>query len=125
MNVEMTLLQRARAHLALSPLERALLRLLKALAVTALLATLPVLSDLCNALATNQLNVDWRAWGLRLLVAAGTALVFALQKYYAAQGDGPPITPAAPPGAPAPTLWAMPTSRAGSDAAPPPSLPVQ
>jgi hypothetical protein len=113
-----TMLQRARAHLALSPLERALLRLLKALALTALLATLPVLSDLCNALATNQLNVDWRAWGLRLLVAAGTALVFALQKYYAAQGDGPPITPA-PPANAAPMLWAMPTGRAGNDAAPP------
>lgn len=118
--MNMTMLQRARAHLALSPLERALLRLIKAMIVTALLATLPVLSDLCNALATNQLTIDWRAWGLRLLVAAATALVFALQKYYAAQGDGPPITPAPPNGA-APTLWAMPTGRAGSDGTPPPS----
>lgn len=86
-----TLFAKATAGVALLPLERAVLRFLRSLWLTVLVASAPVLSDLVAALNTNALNIDWRAYGYRLGVAVLTALVLAIQKYFTAQGDSAPL----------------------------------
>jgi len=88
----LTLFAKATAGAALLPLERAVLRFLRSLWLTVLVASAPVLSDLVAALNTNALNIDWRAYGYRLGVAVLTALVLAIQKYFTAQGDSVPLT---------------------------------
>ena len=86
----MSLFARASAGYALSAVERTALRFLKSLWLTVLLATLPVLSGLMQALNTNAFTVDWQAWGYRLLAAVGTSAALAIQKYFSAQGDTVP-----------------------------------
>jgi hypothetical protein len=114
----MSLFARAAAQLPLSPAERAVLRFVKALLVTAILATLPVFTALITALQSGNLVVDWNAWGMRLLTAAGAAVALAIQKYYTAQGDTVPL--AAPKAAPAASPVAIPAPPA-SDAPAAPS----
>jgi len=78
------LMQRARAYAALTPGERALLRLIEGLLATALVAALPILAD-----ALARQSVNWGDVGRAALAAGATAALLALSKYLKAQGDPP------------------------------------
>jgi hypothetical protein len=79
------LLQRARARAALTPAERALLRLLEGLLCAALVAAAPIIAQ-----ALGQQSVNWGDVGRAALAAVATAILLALAKYARAQGDTPP-----------------------------------
>ena len=79
------LFQRARAHAALTPAERALLRLLEGLLCAALVAAAPIIAQ-----ALGQQRVNWSDVGRAALAAVATAILLALTKYARAQGDMPP-----------------------------------
>jgi hypothetical protein len=76
---------RARAYAALTPGERALLRLAEGLLCAGLVAALPIIAD-----ALSQQPVNWSDLGRAALAAATTAMLLALNKYLRAHGD-PPI----------------------------------
>lgn len=86
------LLQRARARAALTPAERALLRLAEGLLCAGLVAAAPIIAQ-----ALGQQSVNWSDVARAALAAAATAILLALAKYAHAQGD-PPLTPAQRPG---------------------------
>lgn len=74
--------QRAAMYHPLSPVERALLRLVEGLVCTALVAALPLVAD---ALAAGAVN--WGQVGRAALAAGAVAVLLALSKYARAQGD--------------------------------------
>jgi len=76
------LFRRARAYAALTPGERALLKLLEGLACAALVAALPILAD---ALARGAVN--WPDIARAALAASAVAVLLALAKYAKAHGD--------------------------------------
>ena len=78
------LFQRARARVALTPGERALLRLLEGLLCAALVAAAPIIAQ-----ALGQQSVNWSDVGRAALAAGATAILLALTKYARAQGDPP------------------------------------
>lgn len=80
--------RRALAHAALTPGERALLRLAEGLFCAGLVAALPIIAE-----ALGQQSVNWSDVGRAALAAAATAALLALNKYVRAHGD-----PAAPAG---------------------------
>ncbi len=77
-----SLFGRARARAPLTPVERALLRLIEGLACAALVAALPVVAD-----ALGHGAVHWDDVGRTALAAAAVAVLLALAKYARAQGD--------------------------------------
>lgn len=77
-----TLFRRARAYAALTPAERALLKLLEGLACAALVAALPIVAD-----ALSRGAVSWPDVGRAALAAAAVAVLLALTKYAKAHGD--------------------------------------
>lgn len=81
----LTLLQRAHARAALTPAERALLRLAEGLLCAALVAATPIIAQ-----ALGQQGVNWGDVGRAALAAAATAILLALVKYARAQGDPEP-----------------------------------
>ena len=83
------LLGRARAGMALTPAERALLRLAEGLLCAGLVAAAPVIAQ-----ALGRQGVIWGDVARAALAAGATAILLALAKYARAQGD-PPL--AAPP----------------------------
>ncbi|HEX2348925.1 MAG TPA: hypothetical protein VHI51_10880 [Ktedonobacterales bacterium] len=78
--------RRARAYAALTPGERALLRLAEGLLCAGLVAALPVI-----AAALGHQPINWSDLGRAALAAAATAMLLALNKYLRAHGD-PPLT---------------------------------
>lgn len=78
--------RRARAYAALTPGERALLRLAEGLLCAGLVAALPVIAD-----ALGRQPINWSDLGRTALAAAATAMLLALNKYLRAHGD-PPLT---------------------------------
>ena len=78
------LLQRARARAALTPAERALLRLAEGLLCAALVAAAPIIAQ-----ALGQQTVNWGDIARAALAAAATAALLALAKYARAQSDPP------------------------------------
>ena len=84
MRAILTLLRRARARAALTPAERALLRLAEGLLCAALVAAAPIIAQ-----ALSQQTVNWGAIGRAALAAGATAILLALTKYARAQGDPP------------------------------------
>lgn len=80
------LLRRAAARAALTPAERALLRLAEGLLCAGLVAVTPVVAQ-----ALGQQSVRWGDVGRAALAAAATAILLALAKYARAQSD-PPLT---------------------------------
>lgn len=78
------LLTRARNNVALTPAERALLKLIEGLVCTALVAALPIVSD-----ALGHGAVNWADVGRAALAAGATAALLALIKYCKAYGDPP------------------------------------
>ncbi len=89
MRTLLTLTQRARARLALTPAERALLRLMEGLLCAGLVAAAPIVAQ-----ALGQQSVNWGDVARAALAAAATAILLALTKYARAQGDPPLPTPA-------------------------------
>ena len=81
-----SLWSRARAYAALTPAERALLRLAEGLLCAGLVAALPVIAD-----ALGRQPINWSDLGRAALAAAATAILLALNKYLRAHGD-PPLT---------------------------------
>ena len=81
-----SLWSRARAYAALTPAERALLRLAEGLLCAGLVAALPVIAD-----ALGRQPINWGDLGRAALAAAATAMLLALNKYLRAHGD-PPLT---------------------------------
>ena len=79
-----SLLRRARAYAALTPGERALLRLGEGLLCAGMVAALPIIAD---ALAYQTVN--WSDVGRAALAAAATAMLLALNKYLSARSDPP------------------------------------
>lgn len=77
-----TIVQRARRYAALTPGERAVLRLIEGLACAALVAMLPIVAD-----ALGRTAVDWGNVARAALAAAAVAVLMALSKYYKAHGD--------------------------------------
>ncbi|HEY7850561.1 MAG TPA: hypothetical protein VIC27_10885 [Ktedonobacterales bacterium] len=75
---------RAQAYAALTPGERALLRLTEGLLCAGLVAALPIIAD-----ALGQQPVNWGELGRAALAAAATAVLLALNKYLRAHGDPP------------------------------------
>lgn len=78
--------RRARAYAALTPGERALLRLAEGLLCAGLVAALPIVAD-----ALGHQPINWGDLGRAALAAAATAMLLALNKYLRAHGD-PPLT---------------------------------
>lgn len=78
------LFTRARNNVALTPAERALLKLIEGLACTALVAALPIVAD-----ALGHGAVNWADVGRAALAAGATAALLALIKYFKAYGDPP------------------------------------
>jgi hypothetical protein len=78
----MSMFARARAYAALTPAERALLRLIEGLVCAALVAALPVLAE---ALGTG--SVRWGDVARTALAASAVAVLLALAKYAKAHGD--------------------------------------
>lgn len=76
------LLRRAAAYQPLTPIQRALLRLLEGLAATALVAALPIIAD-----ALSRGEVNWPDVGRAALAAASVAVLLALTKYAKAHAD--------------------------------------
>lgn len=85
-----TVLQRAHARAALTPAERALLRLAEGLLCAGLVAAAPVIAQ-----ALGQQSLNWGDVGRAALAAAATAILLALAKYARAQADPPPDPPPA------------------------------
>jgi len=81
-----SLVRRAQAYAALTPGERALLRLAEGLLCAALVAALPIIAD-----ALGRQAVNWGDVGRAALAAGATAALLALNKYLRAHGD-PPLT---------------------------------
>jgi hypothetical protein len=81
------LIQRARAGMALTPGERALLRLAEGLLCAGLVAAAPIVAQ-----ALGQQVVNWGDVARAALAAGATAILLALTKYARAQGD-PPLAP--------------------------------
>ncbi|HEX5572884.1 MAG TPA: hypothetical protein VFX31_15915 [Ktedonobacterales bacterium] len=81
-----SLWSRARAYAALTPAERALLRLAEGLLCAGLVAALPVIADALGRQPTN-----WSDLGRAALAAGATAMLLALNKYLRAHSD-PPLT---------------------------------
>jgi len=75
---------RAAQRQALTPAERALLRLLEGLLCTTLVAALPVVAQ-----ALSRGAVNWDDVGRAALAAAAVAVLLALTNYARAQGDPP------------------------------------
>ena len=73
---------RARANLALTPGERALLKLIDGLLVAAVVAALPVVSG-----ALGHAGVQWSEVARTALAAGTVAALLALAKYLKAHGD--------------------------------------
>jgi len=78
------LLTRARNNVALTPAERALLKLIEGLVCTALVAALPIVADALGHGAVNWADVERAA-----LAAGATAALLAFIKYCKAYGDPP------------------------------------
>ena len=79
-----SLWSRSRAYAALTPGERALLRLLEGLLCAGVVAALPIIAE-----ALSQQPVNWSALGRAALAAVATAMLLALNKYLRAHGDPP------------------------------------
>jgi hypothetical protein len=77
----------AAAGLPLSPAQRAFLRFVEGLLMTALVAALPVFSQLLAGQNLAQLN--WAATAQSAAGAFGVALLLTLSKYFKAHGDLP------------------------------------
>ncbi len=88
-----SLWRRAQAYTALTPGERALLRLVEGLVCAGIVAALPIIAD-----ALGRQAVNWSDVGRAALAAALTAILLALNKYLRAQND-PPLTGALADGA--------------------------
>jgi hypothetical protein len=82
------LIQRARAGMALTPAERALLRLMEGLLCAGLVAAAPIIAQ-----ALSQQSVNWGDVARAALAAAATAALLALTKYARAHADPPLATP--------------------------------
>lgn len=85
----MSLFARARAGLALSPAERAFLKLIQSAIIAALVSILPAVA---SALASG--TVDWTAVGATAIATFSTAIAHAILKFFTAQADGTPAPPA-------------------------------
>jgi hypothetical protein len=89
------LLQRARLYANLTPGERALLKIVEGLIVSAaiagIVAALPAVST------QNLAAINWMAVGSVFVAAAGKTLYDGVAKYFKAFGD-PPLPPAPPTG---------------------------
>jgi len=85
------MMRRAQAYRALTPGERAALRLIEGLAFAALVAALPIVAD-----ALSRQGANWGDVGRAALAAGVTAALLALSKYLRAQGDPPLATMGAP-----------------------------
>lgn len=84
----MSLFARARAGLALSPAERAFLKLIQSAVIAALVSLLPAVA---SALAAG--NVNWQAVGATAIATFATAIAHAILKFFTAQADGNPLPP--------------------------------
>lgn len=115
----MSLFARARAGLALSPAERAFLKLIQSAAIAALVSLLPAVA---SALASG--SVDWQAVAATAIATFSTAIAHAILKFFTAQADGTPPPPAnitggvaaVPAAPPAPPTPAPATAAAGPTA---------
>ena len=87
----MTIFSKAAKGLNLTPGERALLKALKGLVVSALIAALPILQA-----ATTASNVNWLDVARVFAVAFATSLVFAVVKFVQANYDSPLVETIAP-----------------------------
>ena len=94
----LNLLVRARAGQDLAPIERAFLRVLPGIVISALLAGITAAQPFLNSQ-----NVNWTNVLHTFVVAFGTSLGYALWKYWTAQADSPQNpAPVAVPTLPAP-----------------------
>lgn len=84
----MSLFARARAGLALSPAERAFLKLVQSAVIAALVSLLPAVA---SALASG--SVDWQAVAATAIATFSTAIAHAILKFFTAQADGNPAPP--------------------------------
>lgn len=101
----MSLFARARAGLALSPAERAFLKLIQSAAIAALVSLLPAVA---SALAAG--NVNWQAVGATAIATFSTAIAHAVLKFFTAQADGTPPAPANITGGVAPLVPSVPAA---------------
>lgn len=93
--------KRAGAYLNLSPAERAFLRLVEGLIVSALIAGVQAVMPLLNSGALDPSAVPWQAVAHTFIATVLGALGAAGVKFFKAQGD-PPLPPANPPALPTP-----------------------
>lgn len=77
-----SLFSQARSGAPLTPMQRAMLRLVEGLAAVALVAVLPVVAS-----ALSQSSPNWSDVAREALAAAGVAVALAVLKYAKAQGD--------------------------------------
>lgn len=77
-----SIFSQARTGAPLTPMQRAMLRLVEGLAAVALVAVLPIVAS-----ALSQSSPNWSDVAREALAAAGVALALAVLKYAKAQGD--------------------------------------
>ena len=90
-----SLLQRARLQMNLTPGERALLKIVEGLAVSAVIAGLVAAFPLLST--QNVSAINWTAVLSAFVVAGGKTLYDGVSKYFKSFGD-PPLPPAPPTG---------------------------
>ena len=99
---EAGMFQRSAAGLSLTPGQRALLRLVEGLVVSAVIAGLQAVMPLLNAAQLDPSAVPWASVAHTFVATVMTALGLSVVKFFKAQGDGPMTTPPPPPAPPAP-----------------------
>ena len=121
----MSIFKSAAAGLSLTPGQRALLRLLEGLGVSAVIAGLQAVMPLLNAAQLDPSVVPWASVLHTFIATVMTALGLSVVKFFKAQGDGqlssapppPASVPAAAPVPAAPTVppivGALPAAAAG------------